>query len=479
LIIFAVHLYFISFNFFKYYFLKLFYLLMYKMSLLKPLESVPLFGGGVKWFDTQMHNSLFQHSVFGAIVFLVVSNTGVYKFVKDIIFDVTGYKADGNTMHLIHAVVFAVIMYFGSLFILAPLLTEGQSPHAKPPNKKSGGQGRKGQGGKGQGNKDHGGKGQGNKDHGGKAQGGEGKGASEYNVQTGNQGGFGRGGTTVTTEFRDFFEGQTISNMERFVQGCGQTNAAVDMTSHITYEPNGIGAWRGDLRRFFNGNYMGRYTDNTGRIIPANNLTKKDLKHAIFPTSRAADRETGVTSGLHISMGADAGGGGVDAMRDSANQLTNCRPIHAALDLHISENFQMSEDINNNINLGMTGGISGGGGGGTTQGEGTWFVMTNEDMGDGWINVTDDDNYNPRGATNRRNILQYFNDLFFGEDSMYRGERYNKDILDFLDAVTINFDYPDGTFSGVGGIKLFIRQYQNREQRNRYGGSARGVVNSR
>jgi len=95
------------------------------MSLLKPLESIPILGGGVKWFDTQMHGSLFQHSVFGAIVFLVVSNTEVYKHVKGAIFDVTGYRADGNTMHLVHAVVFAVIMYFGSLFILAPLLTEG------------------------------------------------------------------------------------------------------------------------------------------------------------------------------------------------------------------------------------------------------------------------------------------------------------------------------------------------------------------
>lgn len=98
------------------------------MSLLKPLESIPIFGRGIKWFDTQMHGSLFQHSVFGAIVFLVVSNTDVYKQVKSIIFDATGYRADGNTMHLIHAVVFAVIMYFGSLFILAPLLTEGVPP---------------------------------------------------------------------------------------------------------------------------------------------------------------------------------------------------------------------------------------------------------------------------------------------------------------------------------------------------------------
>ena len=102
------------------------------MSLLKPLESIPILGGGIKWFDTQMHGSLFQHSVFGAIVFLVVSNTDVYKQVKGIIFDVTGYRADGNTMHLIHAVVFAVIMYFGSLFILAPMLTEGADPNATP-----------------------------------------------------------------------------------------------------------------------------------------------------------------------------------------------------------------------------------------------------------------------------------------------------------------------------------------------------------
>jgi len=45
--------------------------------------------------------------------------------VKDTIFSVSGVKLDGNTLQLVHAVVFAVIMYFGSLFILVPLLTEG------------------------------------------------------------------------------------------------------------------------------------------------------------------------------------------------------------------------------------------------------------------------------------------------------------------------------------------------------------------
>ena len=51
------------------------------MSLLQSFEFIP----GVKWFETEMHDSLFQHSVFGAIVFLIVSHTGVYKFVGKMI----------------------------------------------------------------------------------------------------------------------------------------------------------------------------------------------------------------------------------------------------------------------------------------------------------------------------------------------------------------------------------------------------------
>ena len=91
------------------------------MSLLKSFEFIP----GIKWFESEMHNSLFQHSVFGAIVFLIVSNTGVYKLVKDTIFQCCGVKLDGNTLQLVHAVVFMVIMYFGSMYLFAPLLGEG------------------------------------------------------------------------------------------------------------------------------------------------------------------------------------------------------------------------------------------------------------------------------------------------------------------------------------------------------------------
>ena len=93
------------------------------MNLLKPFEFIP----GVKWFETEMHDSLFQHSVFGAIVFLIVSHTDVYKFVGKLI-DVK----DKNILMLVHAVVFAVIMYFGSMYLFAPLLAEGLTGPGSP-----------------------------------------------------------------------------------------------------------------------------------------------------------------------------------------------------------------------------------------------------------------------------------------------------------------------------------------------------------
>lgn len=98
------------------------------MGVLQSLEFIP----GVKLFESGMHDALFQHSVFGAIVFLIVSNTGVYKFVKDTIFSISGFRADGNTLQFIHAVVFAVIMYFGSMYLFAPLLTEGIGGNVEP-----------------------------------------------------------------------------------------------------------------------------------------------------------------------------------------------------------------------------------------------------------------------------------------------------------------------------------------------------------
>ena len=91
------------------------------MDILSSLDFIP----GVGWFETEMHDSLFQHSVFGAITFLVLSHSDLYKFVSKLI-----KVKDQNVLMIIHAIVFAIVMYLGSLFILQPLLTEG-SPYSR------------------------------------------------------------------------------------------------------------------------------------------------------------------------------------------------------------------------------------------------------------------------------------------------------------------------------------------------------------
>ena len=88
------------------------------MNILKYFEFIP----GIKWFESEMHDSLFQHSIFGAIIFLIISHTDVYKFVGGLI-----HVKNKNALMVIHAVVFAVIMYFGSLFILEPLFRDDSS----------------------------------------------------------------------------------------------------------------------------------------------------------------------------------------------------------------------------------------------------------------------------------------------------------------------------------------------------------------
>tara|TARA_B100000575_G_C23078382_1_gene621197 strand:- start:1065 stop:1343 length:279 start_codon:yes stop_codon:yes gene_type:complete len=92
------------------------------MEFLKNFEFIP----GVKWLETEMHDSLFQNSVFGAITFLIVSHSDVYKFVSNII-----SVKDQNVLMIIHAIVFAVIMYFSSLYILRPLFSEGMEEEKK------------------------------------------------------------------------------------------------------------------------------------------------------------------------------------------------------------------------------------------------------------------------------------------------------------------------------------------------------------
>ena len=82
-------------------------------DMLTSLDFLP----GVDWFQTNMHDTLFQHSIFGAITFLILSHTDVYKFVGNAL-----KVKDKNILSIMHGVVFAVVMYVGSLYLFHPLM---------------------------------------------------------------------------------------------------------------------------------------------------------------------------------------------------------------------------------------------------------------------------------------------------------------------------------------------------------------------
>ena len=82
-------------------------------DLLNSLNFLP----GVDWFQTNMHDTLFQHSIFGAITFLILSHTDVYKFVGGAL-----KIKDKNVLSIVHGVVFAFVMYVGSLYLFHPLM---------------------------------------------------------------------------------------------------------------------------------------------------------------------------------------------------------------------------------------------------------------------------------------------------------------------------------------------------------------------
>jgi len=108
-------------------------MVVYKMSLLKSMEFIP----GVKTLESEMENTLFAHSLFGSIVFLLVSNTQVLASIKMMIKQVLGPRGDpsGISAHLLNALLFGFIMYFSSSLFLSPLL-EGASWEHDPAKKK-------------------------------------------------------------------------------------------------------------------------------------------------------------------------------------------------------------------------------------------------------------------------------------------------------------------------------------------------------
>lgn len=82
---------------------------------------------GRGYLNQKVHNTMIQHSVFAAIVFLIVAHPKTFQLVDSVV-----KVQDKNVLLLIHAVVFGLIMYFGSIYIFEPVqrvLLEGFKGH--------------------------------------------------------------------------------------------------------------------------------------------------------------------------------------------------------------------------------------------------------------------------------------------------------------------------------------------------------------
>ena len=71
---------------------------------------------GRGYLNQKMHNTMIQHSVFAAIVFLIIAHPKTFQLVDSIV-----KVHDKNALLLIHAVVTGLIMYFGSIYLFEPV----------------------------------------------------------------------------------------------------------------------------------------------------------------------------------------------------------------------------------------------------------------------------------------------------------------------------------------------------------------------
>ena len=79
---------------------------------------------GMEWMQSQWSNIMVQHSVYAAVVFLIVAHPETFKFVDGLLRKVGVGSTDKNIQLLIHAVVFALLMYFGTTMVFDPFVSQ-------------------------------------------------------------------------------------------------------------------------------------------------------------------------------------------------------------------------------------------------------------------------------------------------------------------------------------------------------------------
>ena len=79
-------------------------------------ESGKILTGTQQFIREKLHDTMIRNAVFAAIVFLIVGHPATFKFVDSIL-----KVRNAELLVLLHAVVFALIMYFGSIYIFVPI----------------------------------------------------------------------------------------------------------------------------------------------------------------------------------------------------------------------------------------------------------------------------------------------------------------------------------------------------------------------
>ena len=74
------------------------------------------------WLENRWHERMVQVSVYAGLVFYLLSNPMVFDFVDKTVKSVAGVSLGKNGLLIVHSLVFAAVMYFGSRFVLDPLL---------------------------------------------------------------------------------------------------------------------------------------------------------------------------------------------------------------------------------------------------------------------------------------------------------------------------------------------------------------------
>ena len=71
---------------------------------------------GRSLISEKMQDKMIQHSVFAAVVFLIVAHPKTFQLVDSVI-----KVHDKNILLLVHALVVGLLMYFGSLYVFEPV----------------------------------------------------------------------------------------------------------------------------------------------------------------------------------------------------------------------------------------------------------------------------------------------------------------------------------------------------------------------